>query len=63
MFHADPDDLGLGGQSDSLTTGHAGKRLACGVINAVPDGSFSAAGRSAQSILVIVLCAIMRYAF
>ena len=32
VIHADEDDLGLGGQSDSLTTGHAGARLACGVI-------------------------------
>ncbi|KAG8758187.1 Superoxide dismutase [Cu-Zn] [Ceratobasidium sp. 423] len=32
MVHAAEDDLGLGGQSDSLTTGHAGARVACGVI-------------------------------
>lgn len=32
VLHADEDDLGLGGQSDSLTTGHAGGRVACGVI-------------------------------
>ncbi|XP_025098992.1 superoxide dismutase [Cu-Zn]-like [Pomacea canaliculata] len=32
VVHADPDDLGLGGQTDSKTTGHAGARLACGVI-------------------------------
>ena len=32
VIHADPDDLGLGGQTDSLTTGHAGIRVACGVI-------------------------------
>ncbi|KAL2864047.1 superoxide dismutase [Aspergillus lucknowensis] len=29
VIHADPDDLGLGGHSDSLTTGHAGDRVAC----------------------------------
>ncbi|CAN7982719.1 unnamed protein product [Ixodes pacificus] len=29
VIHADKDDYGLGGQNDSLTTGHAGARLAC----------------------------------
>ena len=32
IVHADPDDYGRGGHEDSLTTGHAGKRLACAVI-------------------------------
>ena len=32
VVHADEDDLGRGGQSDSKTTGHAGARVACGVI-------------------------------
>ncbi|CAF0807821.1 unnamed protein product [Didymodactylos carnosus] len=32
VVHADEDDLGRGGSSDSKTTGHAGARLACGVI-------------------------------
>jgi len=32
VIHADPDDLGKGGHDDSKTTGHAGARLACGVI-------------------------------
>uniref|UniRef100_A0A6A7G293 Superoxide dismutase [Cu-Zn] n=1 Tax=Hirondellea gigas TaxID=1518452 RepID=A0A6A7G293_9CRUS len=32
VVHADTDDLGLGGHDDSKTTGHAGGRLACGVI-------------------------------
>ena len=32
IVHEDEDDLGLGGHSDSLTTGHAGKRVVCGVI-------------------------------
>ena len=32
VCHADPDDHGKGGHDDSLTTGHAGARLACGTI-------------------------------
>ncbi|KAF8725296.1 Superoxide dismutase, partial [Rhizoctonia solani] len=36
VLHAGEDDLGLGGQSDSKTTGHAGARLACGVIGYAP---------------------------
>lgn len=32
VVHADADDLGKGGQADSNTTGHAGGRIACGVI-------------------------------
>jgi len=32
IVHMDEDDLGKGGHNDSLTTGHAGKRLDCAVI-------------------------------
>jgi len=32
VCHAGEDDLGKGGHDDSLTTGHAGGRVACGVI-------------------------------
>jgi Cu-Zn family superoxide dismutase len=32
IIHADEDDLGLGKHEDSLTTGHAGKRITCAVI-------------------------------
>ena len=32
IIHADEDDCGKGNHPDSLTTGHAGKRIACAVI-------------------------------
>jgi Cu-Zn family superoxide dismutase len=32
VVHEGADDLGKGGFPDSLTTGHAGGRLACGII-------------------------------
>ncbi|XP_039300413.1 LOW QUALITY PROTEIN: superoxide dismutase [Cu-Zn]-like, partial [Nilaparvata lugens] len=32
VVHSDQDDLGRGGFADSQTTGHAGTRVACGVI-------------------------------
>ena len=32
VIHEDPDDMGIGGHNDSHTTGHAGKRIGCGVI-------------------------------
>jgi len=32
IVHADPDDYGKGGEEDSETTGHSGKRIACAVI-------------------------------
>ena len=32
VVHENEDDLGLGHHDDSLATGHAGKRIGCGVI-------------------------------
>jgi len=38
IVHADKDDLGLGAEEDSLTTGHSGKRIACAVIGRAYEG-------------------------
>jgi Cu-Zn family superoxide dismutase len=35
IIHADADDLGLGDQPDSKTTGHSGVRMACAVIGRI----------------------------
>lgn len=37
VVHADPDDLGRGGDDGSRKTGNAGARLACGVIELVEE--------------------------
>uniref|UniRef100_A0A6C0BHW9 Superoxide dismutase copper/zinc binding domain-containing protein n=1 Tax=viral metagenome TaxID=1070528 RepID=A0A6C0BHW9_9ZZZZ len=37
IVHADPDDLGKGGEADSLTTGHSGKRISCALIGRAKD--------------------------
>lgn len=38
IIHEDEDDLGLGNESDSKTTGHSGVRIACSVIGISKDG-------------------------
>jgi hypothetical protein len=37
VLHEGPDDLGKGGNQDSLMTGNAGGRLACGIIKLTSD--------------------------
>lgn len=37
IIHEDPDDCGLGGNTESLKTGNAGKRIACAVIGYSKD--------------------------
>ena len=38
IVHQDRDDLGLGGDAESLKTGNAGKRIGCGVIGLAKSG-------------------------
>ncbi|XP_046688502.1 superoxide dismutase [Cu-Zn]-like isoform X1 [Homalodisca vitripennis] len=53
VVHSDADDLGRGGFSDSLTTGHAGTRVACGVIGIQhPPGAWMQGSSAATSPLL-----------
>lgn len=45
VIHAGEDDLGLGGDAGSLTTGNAGGRLACCIITAVDNSALPANAR------------------
>jgi len=38
VIHKDMDDLGLGGNAESLKTGNAGERIACSIIGKSKDG-------------------------
>ncbi len=40
ILHQNEDDLGLRGNTGSLTTGNAGKRIACGVIGISESSEF-----------------------
>lgn len=48
IVHQDRDDLGLGGDEESLKTGNAGKRVACGVIG-LAEGPTSSKGKKISS--------------
>ena len=70
VVHAYEDDLGRGGYADSLTTGHAGDRVACGTIkikfpagpwteSSKPHASGSLALRWSWSVLGLGLIALL----
>ncbi|KAF9421131.1 hypothetical protein HW555_002843 [Spodoptera exigua] len=53
VLHQNQDDLGLGGNATSLTTGNSGPRIACGVIGLKsPTEPWNAAGSIAPSVLL-----------
>ncbi|XP_063624159.1 uncharacterized protein LOC134796122 [Cydia splendana] len=63
VLHEGTDDLGLGGHEDSLTTGNAGGRVACGVIGIVSPGEpwENSAVTTAPSLLLMI--AAFMYSF
>ncbi|BES97147.1 Superoxide dismutase [Cu-Zn] [Nesidiocoris tenuis] len=63
VIHSDRDDLGRGGFTDSLSTGHAGTRVACGIIGTLETGlvlGASSATVPAISLSLLTLGLVIR---
>ncbi|VVC24276.1 Superoxide dismutase, copper/zinc, binding site,Superoxide dismutase, copper/zinc binding domain [Cinara cedri] len=66
VVHADNDDLGRGGFTDSTSTGHAGSRVACGVIGILDPATpwdKSSGRRSSSSHALTFAAAVAAAAF
>ena len=65
VLHQGEDDLGLGGQSDSLSTGHAGARLQCCKIVQVPttEDQRTSAGNSLRAMATNIVKTVLPLAF
>lgn len=60
VLHERRDDLGKGGHPDSLTTGNAGPRVACGVIGILePIAPWNSAYSVAPSFVLLIVSFIM----
>ena len=54
QVHANEDDLGLGGETDSLTTGHAGTKIGCCVIEETTGRLYSACVQGNPAFMLFV---------
>ncbi|XP_066907012.1 superoxide dismutase [Cu-Zn] isoform X2 [Halyomorpha halys] len=61
VVHSDPDDLGKGGHPDSLTTGHAGSRVACGVIGTLETTSMMNSGAWVLKASLVTLISLLLF--
>ncbi|KAL1450642.1 hypothetical protein WDU94_002981 [Cyamophila willieti] len=63
VIHSDKDDLGKGTFNDSLTTGHAGSRVCCGVIGLVSPIYSSSLQVVAQSSTILLSLVALKLLF